>query len=189
MLRITKAKLASLQEKFLQNKAMGFPNLYLEFTPKLIKFLANYDQLAEEGARPIDDKIKSLVEKTLSDALFSGKLTFKPGESVQVSVQRNADNAYSLIVGGKPVMIQATEKGRNALPITDQQIDKLAKLEGALNAKVKGVEHITKALARDIRRSANTERASHPDLETKLADVYAFLGTSSTLAKSRRLMT
>lgn len=180
VLRITKAKLASLQEKFLQNKAMGFPNLYLEFTPKLIKFLANYDQLAEEGARPIDDKIKSLVEKTLSDALFSGKLTFKPGESVQVSVQRNADNTYSLIVGGKPVMIQATEKGRNALPITDQQIDKLAKLEGALNAKVKGVEHITKALARDIRRSANTERASHPDLETKLADVYAFLGTSST---------
>lgn len=180
VLRITKLKLASLQEKFLQNKAMGFPNLYLEFTPKLVKFLSSYDQLAEEGARPIDDKIKTLVEKTLSDALFSGKLTFKPGDSVQISVQRNADNTYSLIVGGKPVLIQATEKGRNALPISDQQIDKLTKLEAALNAKVKGVEHITKALARDIRRAANTERASHPDLETKLADVYAFLGTSST---------
>lgn len=178
--KITKMKLAALQEKFLQNKAMGFPNLYLEFTPKLVRFLANYDQLAEDGARPIDDKIKSLVEKTLSDALFSGKLTFKSGEAVQISVQRNADNTYSLIVGGKPVLIQLTEKGRDALPITDKQIEKLAKLEAALNAKVKGVEHIAEALARDIRRSSNTERASHPDLETKLADVYAFLGTSST---------
>lgn len=180
ILKIAKLKLEGLRDKLLKDKARGFPNVNLQFSPKLIEFLASYDQMSEEGARPIDDKIKSLIEKTLSDALFSGKIEFEPGTQVLLSIQKNSDNTYSLVVGPKRFLISYTEKNRNSLPITDEQIDRLGKLETALNARVKGVEHIVKALVRDIRRSENSEKASLPDLETKLADVYAFLGTSST---------
>ncbi len=180
VVKITTLKLEGLREKFAMMKAKEFPRANLDFTPKLRTFVASYDQLSEDGARIVDDKVKTLVEKTFTDAVFAGKFKYKDGESIQLSVQRNADHTYSLVIGGKPFLMTFTEKSRDGLPITDEKIDKLGKLETGLNNRVKGVEHIAKALARDIRLAANTEKADHVDKETKTADVYAFLGTSST---------
>lgn len=180
VVKITRAKLLDVREKFASTKSMGFPSVTLQFSGKLEKFIATYDQLAEDGARPVKDKVESLVEKTITDAAFSGELTFQNRETLNVSVRRNNDATYSLVVNGRPLLIQQTLKDRDSLPIDDKQIDKLVGLEGELNKRVKGVEHIAAALARDIRYSSNQEKADHVEKETKTADVYAFLGTSST---------
>lgn len=180
IVKITRSKLQSVREKFASSKSMGFPAVTLNFSSKLEKFLATYDQLSEEGARPVEDKVKTLVEKTLVDAAFSGELTFRDREVLNVSIRQNNDATYSLVVNGRPILIQHTVKDRNSLPISDTQIDKLVDLEAALNKRVKGVEHIVSALVRDIRFSSNQEKADHVEKETKTADVYAFLGTSST---------
>jgi MoxR-like ATPase len=180
VIKITKMKLEQLRAKFAGKKAMGFPSVNLEFSPKLEKFMASYDQLAEEGARAVDDKVKSLLEKTLTDAVFSGRLEYQDGDTMKIGVRKNNDGTFSLMIGPKPFLIGYTEKNRDQQEITDERIDELSDLEAKLNARVKGVEHIVAALARDIRRSANVEKKDHVDKETKTADVYAFFGTSST---------
>lgn len=180
ILKITKMKLEQLRANFASGKSKDFPAAHLEFSPKLERFLAVYDQLAEEGARPLNDKVKSLLKKTLSDAVFSGRLEYQNGDTLKLSVRKNADGTYSLMVGKKAFLIKATEKSRDAQAISDARIDELIKLEDELNKRVKGVRHIVAPLARDIRRAANTEKTDHPDKETKPADVYAFFGTSST---------
>lgn len=180
IVKITKMKLELLRAKFAGKKAMGFPSVNLEFSPKLEKFLASYDQLAEEGARPVDDKVKTLLEKTLTDAVFSGRFEYKDGENMKIGVRKNDDGTFSLMIGPKPFLIKYTEKNRDGQEISDERIEELSGLEAKLNSRVKGVEHIVAALARDIRLSANSEKKDHVEKETKTADVYAFFGTSST---------
>lgn len=180
LLKIVSLKLKKVQNKFSSDKSMGFPALKLTFSEKLLEFLATYDQISEEGARSVDDKIKTLIEKPLMDALFSKSLIVKSGTALNLDVRANKDGTHSLLANKKPVLISYTEKGRNSQPISNDEIDKLNQLEIELNKRVKGVPNIVHQLAKDIRRSSNTEKASHPDLETKTADVYMFLGTSST---------
>lgn len=180
ILKIAAMKLEKLKEKFLLPKAKGFPSLKLKFSPKLIDFLATYDQLTEEGARTLDDKIKTLIEKPLSDAIFSKELSLEKGSAINLDIQENGDGTFSLAVNEKPILIGYTEKGRDIQPITDAEIDRLNELETGLNKKVKGLSQIVHQLAKDVRRASNSEKAPHVDLETKTADVYMFLGTSST---------
>lgn len=177
---IAKSKLEKVRAKFSADKAMGFPSLKLNFSDSLIEFLITYDQLSEDGARTIKDKIETLIEKPLMDAVFSDKLKLKNGDTLNLSVRSNNDGTYSLVTNKARVDIEYTEKGRNALPISDSEIDRLNELENKLNARVKGVAEIVHSLAKDIRRSANTEKAAMPELEKKTADVYAFFGVSST---------
>ncbi|MDX9730297.1 MAG: hypothetical protein RBT63_00865, partial [Bdellovibrionales bacterium] len=97
--KITEMKLSSIREKFAGGKGMGFPAVTLDFSPNLRKFLSSYDQLAEEGARPLEDKVKTLVEKTLTDAIFSGRLNVKDGDTLNLGVRKNHDNTYSMMIG------------------------------------------------------------------------------------------
>lgn len=178
--KVVEKLFGKLQLKYLRDKALDFPSIKIEFTSSLKNFLVGYDQLAEEGARPIEDKVKSLVEKTLSDAVFSGRLKLKEGDVLKIGIRANKDGTFSLTVNSKSFLIQDSENKRDVQPISDDKIDKLVKLEEELNKRVKGVQNIIKDLARDIRLSMNTEKPDHAEKETKTADVYAFLGTSST---------
>lgn len=161
-------------------KGNGFPSVNLEFTPELVNFLATYDQLPEDGARTLKDKIDSLVSKTLRDSLLSGAIKKVEDASYKIGVVDNKDGTFSLDIGGQKVLMHYTEKGRHNQPLTDAEIDELNQIEKKLNEKVQGLEHIVRRIARDLRKSANSQKPERPELNKKPADVYAFLGVSST---------
>lgn len=183
---IAKFKLEKLSQKYKKSKANGFPSLQLQFDNSLLEFLATYDQIAEDGARIVDDKISDLVERTILEAVISRKIKLDKNTIVKVSAVKNKDTTYSLLVttGQDSVplnlIMKGTLKEKATRAISDGRIDELNSLEERLNARVKGAEHITKELARDVRRSENSEKENNPELNERQADVYMFLGTSST---------
>lgn len=183
---IAKFKLSKLIKSFAREKSNKFPHFKISFDKSLYEFLSTYDQMAEDGARILDDKIKNLVEKTILDAVVSGQLKVNEKEIYKVSVSQNKDGTFSLIVNSKNLskglnlIVKGTLKEKSNQPVTDSRIDELNDLEKKLNARVKGVSHIIKELARDVRRSENTSKEISPELNEKQADVYMFLGSSST---------
>jgi len=178
--KIASAKLKQVSILFAQTKLKGMPSLQVEFSKSLVDFVANYDQSAEDAARLLDGKISQLVTKTIQDALFAQKIKFKNNEKVIVDVHHNQDGTYDLLLNGQSLPIGYTQKNKVKLSITDAEIDDLVNLESKLNEKVKGVQHIVKKLARDIRRSQNIEKVNDVEYNQKNADVYMFLGSSST---------
>lgn len=187
LLAIVKMKLQAVKKKFLKAKVMGFPRLNLEFSAKLGKFLADYDQMSEEGARPLDSKIKSLIDDTLSHALLDGTLILKDNETLKLDVKKNPDGTSSLLVTQEgsnkwpiPLLMQYTKKEIEYQALSDEEISKLIKLEEELNKRVKGLGDITAKMARDILLAANEAKDKNIDLSKKVADVYAFFGVSST---------
>lgn len=183
---IAKFKLKKLTRKYAKQKANNFPQVNFQFDDSVLEFLASYDQIAEDGARIVDDKINDLIEKPLLDALISGKISIQQKMNLKVSVRQNKDTTYSLVVRSNAeqsalnLIIKGTLKEKAIQSISDQRIDELNSLEQRLNRRVKGAEHIIKELARDVRRSENSEKTNNPELNDRIADVYMFLGSSST---------
>lgn len=181
---IAKFKLKKLTKKYAKQKINGFPQMNYQFDDSVLEFLATYDQIAEDGARIVDDKINDLIEKPLLDAIISGKINKQ--NTLKVSIRQNKDTTFSLLVTASPeqpvlnLIIKGTLKEKAIQSISDQRINELNNLEERLNRKVKGASHIIKELARDVRRSENSEKTNNPELNDRQADVYMFLGTSST---------
>jgi ATP-dependent Clp protease ATP-binding subunit ClpA len=152
----------------------------LKFSSNLIEFLSGYDQLAEDGARSVDDKVKTLLEKPLVDALFSKRVSLSNDDEVSLGVKPNKDGTFNLTVNNENILMDYTEKERASQPISDAEILKLKELEAKLSSRVKGIKSIIHQLAKDIRKSANSEKIQNPELGTKPADVYLLLVSSST---------
>lgn len=180
LLEVIKLKLKDLKDKFLMPKKMEFPRLNLEFSNKLKTFLAEYDQTAEDGARPLSDKMKDLVDDTLTQALRTGTLAVKDGDTVKLDVKRNADGTYDLLANGKYLPIPYTQKEKAQAPVSDEEIQRLMDMEGKMNARAKGLGAIVSQLVGDLITSVNEEKKADVNLEKKPADVYAFFGVSST---------
>lgn len=183
---IAKFKLSKMIKRFSKEKTNKFPHFRISFDESMYEFLATYDQMAEDGARILDDKIKNLVEKTILDAVVSGKLKVNEKETYKIAITQNKDGTFSLLVNAKKtqekanLIIKGTFKEKSNQPLSDSRIDQLNELEKKLRARVKGVDHIIKELAKDVRRSENTSKEISPELNEKQADVYMFLGSSST---------
>lgn len=177
---IAKMKLNKKVKMYSLDKTNGFPKLNFKFDSSVLDFLSSYDQIAEEGARKLDDKIDSLIDKTLLEAIMSGQIKHEAKKNIEVGIVKNQDGTYSLLVDKVNLIIKGTIKEKASQSISDSKIDRLNELENKLNARVKGVPHIIKELVRDVRRSENSFKSNVLELNTKVADVYMFLGSSST---------
>ncbi len=182
LLSIAKYKLSQVQKNYARKKKNDYPSVNFVFDQSVLEFLVTYDQNAEDGARPLDSKIRDLIQNTLNEFILKSSSldSGSSKKSVKVSIQQNKDHTWSLIVDGKNIFIPLTKKDKLAKPISDKKIDELLGLEEKLKARVKGVDAIIEALARDVRNSANSGASYDPKRNTRLADVYMFLGSSST---------
>lgn len=182
LLSIAKYKLSQVQKNYARKKKNDYPSVNFVFDQSVLEFLVTYDQNAEDGARPLDSKIRDLIQNTLNEFILKSPSldSGSSKKSVKVSIQQNKDLTWSLIVDGSNIFIPLTKKDKLAKPISDKKIDELMGLEEKLKARVKGVDSIIEALAKDIRNSENSGASNDPKKNTRLADVYMFLGSSST---------
>ncbi len=180
LLEIIKLKLSKLREKFLMPKKMAFPQVELEFSNKLKQFMANYDQLAEDGARSLDGKIDTLIEQTLAQGFKSGALDIKDGSVVKLDVKKNPDGTFSLLANEKALPMLYTLKEKQNSAVSDEEIRRLVGMEEKMNARTKGLGSIIKQLVDDLITAANKPKAKSVDHENKPAEIYAFFGVSST---------
>lgn len=173
LIQLAGIKLERVNLEYSQAKDNGFPTFRITWSEKLPEFIVKYDAAAETGARSLNDKIQTLVQKTLDDAIFSLKLKPTGGKEIPLDVRINKDGTASLLAGNQSFFIQYTAKEKQLQPLTPKKILELQQIEEKLNARVKGLEHITAQMAQDVRLSMNstTERP---------ADVYLLLGSSST---------
>lgn len=174
------AKLKNIAAEFNGPKLYQFPSIDLEFTPRVTEFIVSYDYNSEDGARLLKSRIEQLITKTIGDAIFDEKIKLKSGEKLTVDVHSNTDGTTSLVLNGQNFLIQSTLKDQHKDSISDEKIDELGLLEKELNERVKGVEPIVKKLVRDIRRSHNVKIEKDVEYNDKMADLYMFLGSSST---------
>lgn len=190
LVKIADIHLNSLKEKLATiNERVGKINL--SWTKKVSKYIQEYLFDAEENARPIKEKVKSLVEKTIVEAIFRGDIT-EGGKEVdlEISINENkngtADLELEVKQDGKSRKfrdkIKRTEEIKFVDPLSPEKIQETLDLEKRINERVFGVSHIAKQLAKNILNSKirnNGNELRNKDLEFK-AMKYAFMGLSST---------
>lgn len=187
---IARLKLAEIQRHVqLASKILG--PIEITWSDELVEFLQSYHYIAEDNARPIEDRVKTLVQTPLDRAIETRKIEpTKAGQTLNVSVKVNADKTASLVVtrqvrGGNATVIElpieATQVDQVRPVIADSRIDEIAAQGEQMKAKVFGVDHIIDRLTAD---SLITEEARLSRVDAYEADQparsYMFLGMSST---------
>jgi len=189
--RIVKLRIEKVNEQLFDATRGSFGSFEIEVTDKLVEFVQSYEYNPEDGARPIGDKVRSLMEYTFYQALKEAQL--KPYDlknGVTLDVKLNADKTSSLILlkGTKNAtevlkeqLIRETIKERDSNPISDEKIDKLLTLEERMKERISGaekaIEQVSKAmlLSEEARYVQNKKWSEH-----EKAASFAFLGPSST---------
>ncbi|MGZ3723221.1 MAG: hypothetical protein ACXVA9_09840, partial [Bdellovibrionales bacterium] len=186
---IAKSRLEEIKTRLIKESGF-FKTVDLNWDPEIVRFIQEYDYIAEDNARPIKGKVESLIQETLLKALREGDIQLsgeKKGVSIRLSVKKNDDETASLVIGysesGKKArnivkLIDVTEKDRPVPALTDEQILKLSQLAGKLKQRVFGIDIIAdriadRVLAIENQRTADTE-------ESRRVSTIVALGLSST---------
>ncbi|NUM58179.1 MAG: AAA family ATPase [Bdellovibrionaceae bacterium] len=176
LLSISSFQLSQLEKKFQRKKLNGYPSFNFKFDNSVVEFLAVYGQSPEESSRLIKDKVNSLIEATLSDAISNKKITDEK-QNYLISIRKNKDGTHSLLLKDKhseqSLFVQLTKKDKYKQPISDQELEGINQLEGKLNLRVRGVSHIVKKMVSDIRTARNSDGSGK-------AMIFGFFGLSST---------
>jgi hypothetical protein len=189
--QIVRLRIKKVNEQLSESTKGAFGSFEIRATDGLVNFIQGYEYSAEDGARPVGDKVRSLMEYTFYQALKEAKLNpddLKLG--VTLDIKRNEDKTYSLVVlkgmgNGTEVIkeqvIKATLKEKDNNPISDERIDNLLTLQERLKDRVfgadKAIEKVSKAmlLSEEARHAKKTKWSDH-----EKATSFAFLGPSST---------
>ncbi|MCB9024885.1 MAG: hypothetical protein H6625_01085 [Bdellovibrionaceae bacterium] len=191
--KIIRLKMDQLKKELLVVKGAWGP-IELTWDESLIGFMQEFKYVAENNSRPADDRIASLVEATLYDAIRAGHITAEPlyGNKVHIKNIKNSDGTSSLRMKITPldtqtptkevdVFIRATVSERDKQPISDNRLDELLQLPKILNSRVFGIEHITQRLTELAIAAEESLRANKSIDEAKdPAKIIAFFGMSST---------
>lgn len=158
----------------------------ITYSPTLIETVQAYEYQAEDGARPIKNRIKGLIEAPLTDLIQTGEL--KQGQvltKIHLDIKINADRTRSLVAEVRaddqaPIIytqpIRDTFKDRPRQPITDEEIDRLSNLGDDLKTVVFGLDPILDRLQQRILSVANSATTE----EDHRANVLLLDGLSST---------
>lgn len=178
-----KKKLSTLNEKIGKVK--------LSWGESVEVFVQEYLYDAEESARPIKEKVKSLIEGTLKKAIFRGDIVTDGKEvDLKLDIKTNENGTSNLNMevkfdGGTQKysdLMTRTSEVEHAKPLSPEELKELYELENRINKSAFGVEHIsaklTKAIVNARVRSNENELVSRS--EDIKAQVFGFFGLSST---------
>lgn len=172
------------------NSSIG--KIKLEWSDKVVEFIQSYSYVAEENARPIENKVTELIQKTIDKAIFSGEIeTDKEYKKLlKLDVIEKEDGTFELEskIKGKnedtilSLPIKGTQKTKYKQPLTKTQVEDLMNLPERIKEQVFGVDHVIDKLSEailksEVHRNVNLERV---DAKLPAANVFGFFGLSST---------
>src|SRR5690606_10100060 len=146
---IAETKLANLQ-KTISKSTNGFNKVNIKWSENVVRWLQEYHYVAEEQARPIDNKIKSLIEDTLVE--LANRDLIQPNDALVLTfhVVKEFDNTFKMVFQVKnlektkkadqvfDLPVSATEVERARAPISDEQLDNLMKLPENMKESIVG---------------------------------------------------
>jgi ATP-dependent Clp protease ATP-binding subunit ClpA len=144
-------------KKLLNKKSRLFDSVNLNWDQSTIDLIQSYDYNAEENARPIGRRIKSMILKPLLDAVREGKIK-ADGKQIDITlnIKDNEDKTRTLQINVKDAagetyvveqLIKLTIKDRPREPISDERIDELSNAEEQMNQRVFGIETVSERLS------------------------------------------
>lgn len=150
---IAEKQLNALKERLSDSPLLG--DLELSWDPDTPRIIQEYDYSPEENARPISDRVTSLIEEPLIDALRSKQIKKSLHQSLHLKIESNSDGSRSLVilndVGSSTTevrsVIRSTLKDIPKPPISDERIDELAGLDSYLKSNVFGIDNIVERIA------------------------------------------
>lgn len=188
--KIAVIKLTELRQKIIESSG-DYKNITLTWDNSLPKFIQNYHYLAEDNARPIGAKVKSLIQTTFFQAIISGQLEAGSSDTVSLSIVKAEDETYKLHFditdkSGKKTKsfalpIKETQKDAIVKPISDERIEELLGMNTRMKSKVFGAEKVIDQVSESLLLSDEGRVAIRTIDDAKSpARAFMFLGPSST---------
>lgn len=189
---VAETKLMKLRTDIAKSKT-GFNHIDLSWTPSVINFIQEYHYVAEDQARPIENRVRSLIEATIISAVTKDLIKPNAPTKVNIDVVKQSDNTWHMTFAVNnstqtsfspdqlfDLPILRTENDRFRQPISDERIDQLAKIGPALNAGIVGQDHAKQKIAKAIILSEEGRTGMlSEDEATENARTFMLLGPSS----------
>lgn len=165
------------------------PGINLTWDDQLPVFIQEYGYVAENNARPMKDKVKSLVLEPLIGFLRSEKLpTVSSKISVHLTVNKNPDGTTSLGIdviaengqelGRFNELMPTTLKDIPAVEVSDEEIERLSALPDKIKSRVFGLDDVADRISERVISLANQK--SRDDSAPRSASTLVLMGLSST---------
>jgi ATP-dependent Clp protease ATP-binding subunit ClpA len=188
--RIANIHMNKMKKKFAEiNENVG--KIALSWKESILIFVQEYLFDAEESARPIKDKVKTMIEGTVKKAIMDGHITSdRKAVELELDVKENKNGTSNLEMevrydGGTrtySALMERTKEVEYNKPISEDQVKHIIELEDRINERVFGVENIAKKLAKAILNAKI--RSNENEVRSKAkgypAQVFSFFGLSST---------
>ena len=185
---IAHAKLLDLNTNIKKSK-QGYQNLSLTWDSELLDFIQEYNYFAEDQARPIQTKVKSLIEDTLIEAAENGVLKAQQKTQYKISAHKKPDNTWELVLentqnpGEESIRldITATHSQRLKGSLSDDKIDYLAQIPSRLKESIIGQSHVIDKISKALTLSEEGRQGSVlPENAKEPARTFMLLGPTST---------
>lgn len=167
----------------------------LSLSGELVDFISSYKAVPSEGARPLEDRLKSLVFDPFFKAIVTGKirptgkklaiqiglqgyqnqvqsLTFKVFEGVSLDQITDEQPTYQFTRIIKPTLSDLPQQA-----LTNEEIQRFLALREEITSNVFGTDHIVDRLVEAVIASESESRNTGA---SRGATVMAFLGKTST---------
>src|SRR5690606_14282954 len=95
--KIIRLRIEKVQKQLSEADRGAFGSFRINVTDALVEFIQRYEYSAEDGARPVADKVRSLMEYTFYQALKEADITpdiLKNG--ITLDVRQNEDRTSTL---------------------------------------------------------------------------------------------
>jgi len=179
----------------LENINSNLGKIRLAWTENVLKVIQDYQYVAEENARPMENKVESLVQTTIDKALFKGKFGDHNSEKeISIDILPKNDGTLEFVAEikaeeeGKEIKsetrlpVEASEATKFNDPLSKEELSELMNLGEKLKNQVFGVDHVIDEIVKAVVRSETEATVNLDRVDARLpkANVFAFFGLSST---------
>ena len=179
-------------------KARGAPigPFDIQLSEKLITFLTSYNSIPSDGARPLENRLNSLIFEPFYQSILNRRIGPDNQNLLTINIdlieyENNAksldfkifkEDRKELTEESKPSykftrLIAQTLNDRPKQAISDQEVEEILALREKITSEVFGVEHIVDRLIEAVLTSESESRNRE---SKRSATVMAFLGKTST---------
>jgi energy-coupling factor transporter ATP-binding protein EcfA2 len=186
---ILEIKLQQAADKWANNRRGIAGSITFTWDHKLVDGMMD-NLVAEENARPLDDRVSSFLEKPLYDAFRENKVELDgKDKSFFLDIEKNSDRTSNLVVyAGEnrdnklfEQLITATLSEKPNEKISKKELQELLKLEEKMNKRVFGAEKAIKAMS-DAVILIETDKSKPKEVSTvkEASKAMLLLGPTST---------
>ena len=175
----------------LQDSVGPYRQIKITYDDELMRFLQGYQYFSEDGARPMEKKVRSLIRQTFFEAIAEKQIPPFRALKIHLSVSENADRSWNMLFHLQTSdaqntstfqrVIRETLRQVPASPLSDQRIDYLLDMGKRMKEKVFGEDQVIDQIARALLLSEEQRQGIFrpEDAKTK-ARTFVFLGPSGT---------